>query len=618
MRILGISAFYHDSAAALVVDGAIVAAAQEERFTRKKHDPSFPANAISFCLKQEAIDISEVDAIVFYDKPLLKFERLLETYYAFAPRGVASFVTAIPVWVKEKLFLKRILYSELGKFEGFDKKKAKLLFPEHHLSHAASAFYPSGFEEAAILTVDGVGEWTTASVCKGEGNSITILNEMHFPHSVGLLYSAFTYFLGFTVNSGEYKLMGLAPYGIPDSIDVTRFVEIIKSELVRIHDDGSIWLNQKFFSYATGLRMISDKKWKKLFGFDRRNPESKIEQHHSNLALAIQMVTEEIILKMAAEAKRITGSENLCLAGGVALNCVANGKLLESGLFKEIYIQPAAGDAGGAVGAALAAYYLFFNQKRITDERDAMNGAFLGPEFSEQEIEYTARRFKAVFEKVEDFEVLAEKTARVIAAGNVVGWFQGRMEFGPRALGNRSILGDARNSDMQLKLNLKIKYRESFRPFAPSVLAEDCTEYFDLQTDSPYMLLVAQVKNKRLNSVPGNYHSLPLMERLYFQRSDIPAITHIDNSARIQTVHAETNPKYRKLLIEFKKLTGYGVIVNTSFNVRGEPIVCTPDDAYKCFMNTEMDFLVMGNFVFDKTKQPTAFKEKWKVNYKPD
>lgn len=618
MKILGISAFYHDSAAALLVDGKIVAAAQEERFTRIKHDSSFPANAVSFCLKYDAIDVSELDAIVFYDKPLLKFERLLETYYAFAPRGVASFVTAIPVWIKEKLFLKRILFEELGQFEGFEKQKINLLFPEHHLSHAASAFYPSGFEDAAILTIDGVGEWSTASIAHGKGNSISILREMHFPHSVGLLYSAFTYFLGFTVNSGEYKLMGLAPYGIPESSEVRQYIEIIKSELVTINDDGSIWLNQENFKYATGLTMVDDKKWLKLFGFNRRNAEEKIEQHHSNLALAIQIITEEIVFKMAAEAKRITGSANICLAGGVALNCVANGKLLQSGLFDEIYIQPAAGDAGGAVGAALAAYFISFGNERIVENKDAMDGAFLGPEFTDHEIEHVARRFKAVAEKHDIFDTLAEQTANLIAGGNVVGWFQGRMEFGPRALGNRSILGDARNPEMQQKLNLKIKYRESFRPFAPSVLNEDCAEYFDLKTESPYMLLVALVVNNHLKPVPDNYHLLPLMERLYFQRSDIPAVTHIDNSARIQTVHRETNYKYWKLISEFKKLTGYSVIVNTSFNVRGEPIVCSPEDAYKCFMNTEMDYLVIGNYIFDKKKQPEEMPAKWKVQFKPD
>jgi carbamoyltransferase len=619
LKILGISAFYHDSAAALIIDGKIVAAAQEERFTRVKQDSSFPLNAIKYCLHSEAIKISELDAIVFYDKPLLKFERLLETYYGFAPKGVSSFVTAIPVWIKEKLFLKRIIHEELEKIEGYQKRKVKLLFPEHHLSHAASAFYPSPFDEAAILTIDGVGEWATASICYGKGNSITNIKELHFPHSVGLLYSAFTYYLGFRVNSGEYKLMGLAPYGIPESGEVKKFIQIIKEKLVEIKDDGSIWLNQKYFNYSTGLRMVKDKQWTKLFGFKRRDFEGKIEQHHSNLAFAIQQVTEEILLKMAAEAKRITGSKNLCLAGGVALNCVGNGKLLKSKIFDEIYIQPAAGDAGGAVGAALAAYYLVYENSRNIIFPDAMSGSFLGPEFTPAEIEHVAKTYKARYTKFEDFEELSTLTAKIIAEGNVVGWFQGRMEFGPRALGNRSILGDARNSEMQRKLNLKIKYRESFRPFAPSVLIEDCAEYFELEQPSPYMLLVANVQQKHINRIPKNYYELPLMERLYFERSDIPSVTHIDYSARIQTVHHETNPRYWKLIHQFKKLTGTGVIVNTSFNVRGEPIVCTSEDAYKCFMRTEMDYLVMGDFLFDKKEQPDwKSGDNWREEFKLD
>ena len=619
MKILGISAFYHDSAAALVVDGKIIAAAQEERFTRIKHDSSFPINAIKYCLHSEAINITELDAIVFYDKPLLKFERLLETYYGFAPKGVASFVTSIPVWIKEKLFLKRIIYQELAKLEGFEKRKVKLLFPEHHLSHAASAFFPSPFEEAAILTIDGVGEWATASISLGKGNSITNLKELHFPHSVGLLYSAFTYYLGFAVNSGEYKLMGLAPYGIPGSNEVNHFIQIIKTELVDLKEDGSVWLNQKYFSYSTGLRMVNEKKWKKLFGFKRRQPEAKIEQHHSNLAYAIQQVTEEIIIKMAFEAKKITGAKNICLAGGVALNCVANGKLLKENLFDDIFIQPAAGDAGGAVGAALAAHYIYFQSKRKVTFPDGMSGAFLGPEFSATEIEHTAKSFKAKFTKFENFDDLTERVAQILADGNVVGWFQGRMEFGPRALGNRSILGDARNSDMQQKLNLKIKYRESFRPFAPSVLAEDCSAYFELDKPSPYMLLVANVQQKHLFSLPENYFDLPLMERLYFKRSDIPSVTHIDCSARIQTVHKNTNERYWGLISHFKKLTGYGLVVNTSFNVRGEPIVCSPADAYRCFMRTEMDYLVIGDYLFIKTEQPEwKSVDNWKEEFKMD
>jgi len=619
LKILGISAFYHDSAAAIIVDGEIVATAQEERFTRVKHDSSFPVNAIKYCLHAEAINISELDAIAFYDKPLLKFERLLETYYGFAPKGVASFVTAIPVWIKEKLFLKRIIHEELGKIEGYQKQKTKLLFPEHHLSHSASTFYPSPFEEAAILTIDGVGEWATASIGYGNGSSITNIKELHFPHSVGLLYSAFTYFLGFTVNSGEYKLMGLAPYGIPGSKEVEQFIQIIKEKLVELKEDGSVWLNQKYFNYSTGLRMVKDSRWKELFGFGRREPEGKIEQHHSNLAFAIQQVTEEILLKMAAEAKRVTGSENVCLAGGVALNCVGNGKLLKSKIFDGIFIQPAAGDAGGAVGAALAAYYIVFKNERKISLPDSMSGSFLGPDFTSTEIEYTAKSFKAKFSKIEDFNDLSASVARILDDGNVVGWFQGRMEFGPRALGNRSILGDARNSEMQRKLNLKIKYRESFRPFAPSVLTEDCAEYFELEQPSPYMLLVANVQQKHINSIPENYYELPLMERLYFERSDIPSVTHIDYSARIQTVHKETNWRYWELINQFKKITGYGVIVNTSFNVRGEPIVCTPEDAYKCFMRTEMDYLVMGDFLFDKKEQPVwKSEDNWREEFKLD
>jgi carbamoyltransferase len=619
LKILGISAFYHDSAAALVVDGVVVAAAQEERFTRIKQDPSFPIHAIKYCLHAEAIEISEIEAIVFYDKPLLKFERLLETYYGFAPRGVASFIAAIPVWIKEKLFLKSIIHEELNKIEGYNKYKASLLFPEHHLSHAASAFYPSPFEEAAILTIDGVGEWATASISHGKGNTITNIKELHFPHSVGLLYSAITYYLGFKVNSGEYKLMGLAPYGIPDSPEVGRYIQIIKEQLVDIKPDGSIWLNQKYFSYATGLRMVNDAKWEKLFGFKRRDGEGQIEQHHSNLAYAIQTVTEEIVILMAAEAKRVTGAKNICLAGGVALNCVGNGKLLRSKLFDDIYIQPAAGDAGGAVGAALAAYYINHNQVRKVPTEDAMSGTYLGPEFSPSEIEHTAKYYKAVYTKIEDFDSLSAQVAKYIADGNVVGWFQGRMEFGPRALGNRSILGDARNTDMQLKLNLKIKYRESFRPFAPSVLVEDNQEYFNIDKPSPYMLLVANVQQKHLNPLPPNYYELPLMQRLYIKRSDIPSVTHIDNSARIQTVHKETNPRYWGLINQFKKLTNYGVIVNTSFNVRGEPIVCTPQDAYKCFMRTEMDYLVIGDFIFNKKDQPAWNQtDNWREEFKLD
>ncbi len=619
MKILGISAFYHDSAAALIINGEIVAAAQEERFTRKKHDPGFPANAIKYCLDEEGLNLDGLNAVVFYDKPFLKFERLLETYYGFAPKGLASFATAMPVWIKEKLFLKKLIFDELKSIQKFDKSKLKFLFPEHHLSHAASAFYPSPFEKAAIVTLDGVGEWATASICLGENTNITTLKELHFPHSVGLLYSAFTYYLGFRVNSGEYKLMGLAPYGEPDSTQVKEFITTIKSELVEIMEDGSIWLNQKYFNYAAGLRMVKEKKWAKLFGFGKRSSEATIEQHHSNLAYAIQQVTEEIILNIAREAKRLTNADFLCLAGGVALNCVANGKLLKAGIFKDIFIQPAAGDAGGAIGAALSAYFISYNNERIINGADSMQGAYLGPEYTDKEIEQAAKKSQAKYDYYGNFDELSDKVAGLISEGNVVGWFQGRMEFGPRALGNRSILGDARNGEMQKKLNLKIKYRESFRPFAPSVLSDEVSTYFNLETSSPYMLLVAPVHKKQLKDIPLDYYQLPLMERLYIERSKIPAITHIDFSARIQTVHKNTNKRYYQLIESFKKRTGTGVIVNTSFNVRGEPIVCTPEDAYRCFMRTEMDYLVMGNFFFEKKNQAAwPDTDKWKEEFKLD
>ena len=617
MKILGISAFYHDSAAAIIENGNIIAAAQEERFTRKKQDSSFPVEASKYCLAEAGFTIDELDAIVFYDKPLLKFERLLETYYGFAPRGLPSFLTAIPVWLKEKMFLKRLIHEELAKIGTYNKKKVNLLFPEHHLSHAASAFYPSSFKESAIVTMDGVGEWATTSICKGVDNKIEIIKELHFPHSIGLLYSAFTYWLGFRVNSGEYKLMGLAPYGVPNSPQVEKFKGIIKEYLIDIKEDGSLWLNQEYFNYATGLRMVIDKKWEKIFGFPRREGESQLEQKHCDLAFAIQEITEEVVFKIAEEAKRLTGCENLCLAGGVALNCVANGKLLKKNIFKNVFIQPAAGDAGGALGAALAANYLFFEQERkITEWPDSMKGSYLGPNYSDQEIERTSRRFKANYEKFGSVEELADQVADIIADGHVVGWFQGRMEFGPRALGNRSILGDARNREMQKKLNLKIKYRESFRPFAPSVLEEDASTYFDVEDHSPYMLIVAPINEERKAKIPDNYYDLPLMDRLYVHRSDIPSITHIDFSARVQSVSKETNYEYWTLINKFKEKTGYGLVVNTSFNVRGEPIVCTPEDAYRCFMRTEMDYLVLGNYLYKKTKQPEWDKtDNWKEEF---
>ncbi len=620
MRILGVSAFYHDSAAAILDNGVIIAAAQEERFTRKKHDPAFPTHAVQYCLDYSGIQLHELDAVVFYDKPLLKFERLLETYYGFAPKGLRSFIAAIPIWVKEKMFLKDLIRKELKKIGDFDRKKTKMLFPEHHLSHAASAFYPSPYENAAILTLDGVGEWATASICHGKGKDIELLKELHFPHSLGLLYSAFTYFLGFRVNSGEYKLMGLAPYGNPESEEVRRYVELIKKELIDIRPDGSIWLNQSYFNYATGLRMALDKKWEKLFGFPRREAESELEQKHCNLGLAIQQVTEEVVILMAQEAKRLTGADYLCMAGGVALNCVANGKLQQANIFKEIYIQPAAGDAGGALGAALAANYISFAQERkVVPSGDQMSGSYLGPEYSDLDIRQIAKKYKAPFRHYDDFGDLSETIAGYIDQGHAIGWFQDRMEFGPRALGNRSILGDARNPEMQRKLNLKIKYRESFRPFAPSVLAEDASSFFDLPGDSPYMLLVRDVVEARRKPLPANYHELPIREKLYHERADVPAITHIDFSARIQTVHRETNPRYYQLLEAFKDKTGYGLLVNTSFNVRGEPIVCTPEDAYRCFMRTEMDYLVLGNYVFDKQAQPNfQEKQEWQEEFKLD
>lgn len=616
VKILGISAFYHDSASAILHDGEIVVACQEERFTRKKHDSSFPLNSVLYCLNYSGFSIDDLDAVVFYEKPFLKFERLLTTYYVFAPKGLTSFLNAIPVWIKEKLFIKNLILKELSKLEKFDKKKLKLLFSQHHLSHAASAFFPSPFRESAILTIDGVGEWSTASISFGRDNNITVLKEMNFPHSVGLLYSAFTYYLGFKVNSGEYKLMGLAPYGDPTSESLKKYKDLIYENIVDVKEDGSIWLNQDYFDYSTGLRMVKDEKWEKLFGFPPRKPESEIEQHHCDLGLAIQQITEEIVFKMAETAKRLTDSKYLCLAGGVALNCVANGKLLKSGIFEDIWIQPAAGDAGGAIGSAYAIYHMYFGKDRKIHNIDGMQGAYLGPEYSDLDILKTLRKYKAPYKYFEDFDDLCDVVAELLSHGKVVGWFQGRMEWGPRALGNRSILADARNPEMQKRLNLKIKFRESFRPFAPSVIHEDTSEYFDIEKPSPYMLLIADVLEKRRNPLPDGYHKLPVRDKLYFVRSDIPAITHLDYSARLQTVHEETNLKYYKLLKRFKEKTGYSVIVNTSFNVRGEPIVCSPEDAYRCFMRTDMDFLVLENFLLDKEKQPEWREKKdWKGEY---
>ncbi len=615
--ILGISAYYHDSAAAILIDGEVVAAAQEERFTRRRHDAAFPTNAARYVLEEAGLKYADLSAVAFYDKPLLKFERLLETYHAFAPRGLTSFSSAIPVWIKEKLFMKKLLREHLAELgEG----QVPIFFPEHHLSHAASAFYPSPFREAAIVTLDGVGEWATATIGHGQGKDISILRELKFPHSLGLLYSAFTYYTGFKVNSGEYKLMGLAPYGNPDAAETREFVSKILSDLVDIREDGSILLNMDYFDYATGLRMVNEDKWKSLFGVAVRQPESPIEPVHMNLALAIQQVTEDIVLKLCRGARELTRSRYLVLAGGVALNCVANGKLLRSGLFEDIWIQPAAGDAGGALGAAYAVWHIREGKERnITSSPDAMKGSLLGPEFSNRAIERTINRYDGVARHYADFCELARDVAAKLAEGKVVGWFQGRMEFGPRALGNRSILGDARNPEMQRKMNLKIKYREGFRPFAPSVLEEDVEQHFELDRPSPYMLLVAPVREEKQIPLPRNYSDLSLYDRLYFLRSDLPAITHVDYSARIQTVNRDVNLRYWRLIHTFKQLAGCGVIVNTSFNVRGEPIVCTPEDAYRCFMRTEMDCLVMGDYVLDKAQQP-ALQESgdWRDEFKLD
>lgn len=617
MYILGLSAFYHDSAAALIKDGRIVAAAQEERFTRKKHDASFPSRAIRYCLDYEGITLAEISAIAFYEKPFLKFERLLETYYAFAPQGLSSFLAAMPVWLKEKMMMKSLLRRELKSLEDGVVNLPKILFPEHHLSHAASAFYPSPFTHSAILTIDGVGEWATGSIGYGENNSLKIIKELHFPHSLGLLYSAFTYYLGFKVNSGEYKLMGLAPYGNPQADRIKEYMDKICHTMIEVKDDGSLWMNQEYFDYATGLTMVEENKWQRLFGFPRRLPESAITQEHCDLALAIQRITENIILKMAAEAKRLTNSRLLCLAGGVALNCVANGKLLKARLFDDVWIQPAAGDAGGAVGAALAVYYIYYqNNRSVVNQSDGMAGSYLGPEYSAEEIKFVMKRYKAKYEFFEKEDEIMEKIAELISLGNVVGWFQGRMEYGPRALGNRSILADARSSDMQRKLNLKIKYREGFRPFAPAVLQEDAQDYFVFNHSSPYMLFIAEVSEKRRKKIADGYYAWPLEEKLYYERSDIPAVTHIDYTARLQTVHKETNEKYWQLLRAFKKLTGCSLMVNTSFNVRGEPLVCTPEEAYLCFMRTEMDYLVMERFLLNK-KEQRKWEEKvdWKNEY---
>ena len=611
MRILGLSALYHDSAAALLVDGRIVAAAQEERFTRIKHDARYPENAIAFCLAEAKIALSDVDYVVFYEKPFLKFERLLETYVAFAPRGFRSFATAIPVWIRDKLFQKDFLRRKLQEIApDFDWQK-KLLFAEHHLSHAASAFFASPFADAAVLTMDGVGEWCTTSSAIGSGRDLQIKREIHFPHSLGLLYSSFTYYTGFKVNSGEYKVMGLAPYGEP------KFAQRILDHLIDLKADGSFRLDMRYFDYCTGLTMTNDK-FARLFGQKVRDPSELLTPFHMDIAASIQAVTEEAMLRLARATARDTGMSNLCLAGGVALNCVANGKILRDGAFKDIWIQPASGDAGGAVGAALAAWHLFLGNDRQADgRRDIMRGGYLGPEYAQDDIERRLGAAGAKFTTVSDDEMI-EAAASSLAAGDAVGWMQGRMEFGPRALGARSVLGDPRSPSMQKTLNLRVKYRESFRPFAPAVLREDVADWFELDTDSPYMLLVAGVRPERRRAMTEGEKALFGIDKLNVARSDIPAVTHIDYSARVQTVHADTNPRFHKLIERFKAKTGCPVLVNTSFNVRGEPIVCSPEDAFRCFMGSEIEFLVVGNCLLRKADQDPALKLDYSQAFEPD
>jgi carbamoyltransferase len=610
MKVLGISAFYHDSAAALLVDGEIVAAAQEERFTRKKHDPDFPANAARWCLEQ--VDAQNgIDYVAFYDKPFLKFERLLETYVAFAPKGFASFRKAMPVWIGEKLFQKDLLRRELAEIDDELADPKKILFAEHHFSHAASAFYPSPFEAAAVLTLDGVGEWATTSAGIGDGSDLRLTKEIHFPHSLGLLYSAFTYYTGFKVNSGEYKVMGLAPYGEP------RYAQTILDHLIDVKPDGSFWLDLDYFDYCTGLTMTNER-FHALFGGPPRKPEALLAQRDMDLAASVQAVTEEVMLRLTRALARETGLKHLCLAGGVALNCVANGKVLRDGAFREVWIQPAAGDAGGAVGAALATYHQHAGRRRTQhNASDGMRGSFLGPSYADDDIEHRLAGAGARFARCDE-DALIEVAAQALAAGQAVGWFQGAMEFGPRALGARSILGDPRSPTMQKTLNLKVKYRESFRPFAPSVLREDLANWFELDADSPYMLLVASVKQNRQRPMREAERALFGIDKLNVPRSEIPAVTHVDYSARIQTVHADTNPRYHALISRFKALTGCPVLVNTSFNVRGEPIVCTPEDAFRCFMGTEIELLVVGNCVLHKDEQDQGLKCDYKEAFELD
>ena len=605
MHILGISAFYHDSAACLVKDGIIIAAAQEERFTRKKHDHSFPVNSIQYCLNEAGIEREHLDYVAFYDKPFLKFERILETYLCYAPIGIKSFLKAMPLWIKKKIWIKELIIDELN-YNG------KIIFPEHHESHAASAFFASPFQEAAFITMDGVGEWSTSSFGLGKNNKIELLADIKFPHSLGLLYSAFTYYTGFRVNSGEYKVMGLAPYGEP------KYKHLIFKHLIDVKEDGSFKMNMDFFNYCAGVTMTNHR-FHKLFGGPPRKPESKLTQKEMDLACSVQSAIEEIILKMAKHVKKQTGMKSLCLAGGVALNCVANGKLLKSGLFDNIWVQPAAGDAGGAIGCALYVWYQYLNNQRTADNKtDFMKGAYLGPEFDNNSIENYLKNNGCNYQALNDDE-LPYKIANLIADEKIIGWFQGRMEFGPRALGSRTIIGDARSSNMQKTMNLKIKYRESFRPFAPSVIAEKISDYFEIDRESPYMLFVASIHKDKQVTIPQNENSYFGLEKLNVVRSQIPAITHVDYSARVQSVNKKTNPKFYKMLSAFNDKYGCPVIVNTSFNVRGEPIVCTPEDAYLCFMRTEMDFLIIGNFLIDKTKQNFASRDiDWQNTFELD
>jgi carbamoyltransferase len=611
-KILGISAYYHDSAAALLSGGDIVAAAQEERFSRKKHDARFPKNAIAYCLEEAGIELSDVDQVVFYDKPLVKFERLLETYLSYAPNGLRSFIAAMPIWLKDKLFLKNTLKKELAALAACETSRLpELLFTEHHQSHASSAFFFSPFERSAVLCLDGVGEWATTSAWLGDGSNIEPLWEIDFPHSLGLLYSAFTYFTGFRVNSGEYKLMGLAPYGTP------KYVDLILNKLLDLKEDGTFRLDMQYFNYCTGLTMTNNK-FADLFGGPPRPAESDIAQREMDIAASIQAVTEEVVLRLARTLHAETGQENLCLAGGVALNCVANGRVLREGPFKRLWIQPAAGDAGGAIGAAAVAWYEGAGRQRSVNGKDAMKGAYLGPHFDADEIRRYLDEVGAPYTEFETSDLMT-RVAAMLAGENVVGWFQGRMEFGPRALGGRSIIGDPRSAKMQTVMNLKIKYRESFRPFAPSVLAERVSDYFELESPSPYMLIVAPVREELRIPLTEDQKALFGIEKLKLKRSELPAITHVDYSARVQTVHSDTNPRYHQLLTAFEQKTGCGVLVNTSFNVRGEPIVCTPEDAYRCFMRTEMDYLAIENFLLDKKDQPEWEKDdSWKDEFELD